>query len=80
MTVRAKFVVNSITISKHWEKDKGNISTIKLSPVTGGSEENKQFYAATPSGTIELGTLNQQATDQFELGAEYYVDFSPVNN
>lgn len=75
MTVRAKFVVQSVTTQQHWDKSKGNIATIKLLPVTSGSDENKEFYAATPSGTIELGTVNQAAADQFQLGAEYYVDF-----
>lgn len=76
--VRAKFKVVSITTTKHWKRDKGNIATIKLSPVTSGSEENKQFYAATPTGNIELGTINQQAAEQFELDAEFYVDFTKV--
>lgn len=76
MTVRAKFVVNSITRTLHWDKAKGEIATIKLYPVTSGSEENKSFYAATPSGSIELGTVNQLAADAFELGKEYYVDFT----
>jgi hypothetical protein len=75
-TVRAKFVVNSITLTKHWEKDKGNIATIKLQPVTSGSDENKSFYAATPSGNIELGTVNQEAAAAFELGVAFYVDFT----
>ncbi len=79
MTVRAKFVVQSITRQKHWDREKGEIHTVKLSPVAGNSEENKQFYAATPSGSIELGTVNEQAGRQFELGAEYYVDFQKVD-
>jgi hypothetical protein len=76
--VRAKFVVQSITRQNHWDRAKGEIHTIKLQPVTGGSDENKEFYAATPSGGIELGTVNGDAGKQFELGGEYYVDFTPV--
>ena len=74
--VRAKFAVQSISIKKHWEKDKGPISTITLTPVTSGSVENTQFYAATPCGHIELGMVNNEAALAFELGAEYYVDFT----
>jgi hypothetical protein len=79
MSVRAKFVVNSITRQKHWSSERGGeIQTIRLSPVTSGSDENKGFYAATPSGLIELGTVNADAVKEFELGAEIYVDFTPV--
>jgi len=74
--VRAKFVVNSITRTKHWDKSKGEIQTIKLSPVTSGSDENKAFFEATPGGNIELGAVNEEAAKQFELGKSYYVDFS----
>lgn len=47
MSVRAKFKVEEITRRKHWDKEKGEIQTIKLQPVTSGSEENKAFYAVT---------------------------------
>jgi hypothetical protein len=79
MAVRAKFVVNSIERKKHWDRTKGEeTQTIKLTPVVGGSEENKAFYAATPGGHIELCTLNEDAGKQFELGKEYYIDFTPA--
>jgi hypothetical protein len=42
--------------------------------VSSGSEENKKFFAATPSGIIELSALKE---DLFEVGKEYYVTFSP---
>jgi hypothetical protein len=80
MSVRAKFIVNSITRTKHWDANKGEVQTIKLMPVTSGSDENKSFYAATPSGTIELGTVNEEAAKQFELGKAYYVDFTPAES
>jgi hypothetical protein len=76
MSVRAKFKVDSITRTKHWDKSKGEIQTIKLSPVSSGSQENTSFYAATPSGQISLDTLNEEAGRQFELGVEYYIDFT----
>lgn len=77
MPVRAKFKVNSIDRQLSYEGKE--LQTIKLSPVTTGSEENKQFYAYTPSGHIDLGTVNAEAAQQFELGKEYYVDFTPAN-
>lgn len=78
MSVRAKFKVQSITRQQHWDVLKGEIQTIKLTPVTSGSAENASFYAATPSGTIELGTVNGEAAQKFTLGGEFYVDFTPV--
>lgn len=79
MSVRAKFKVDSITQTKHWDKSKGNIHSIKLTPVGNNSPENASFYAATPSGEINLQTLNADAGAQFVLGDEYYIDFTPAN-
>lgn len=77
MIVRAKFKVIEFTRREGWSGNK-EIHGIKLHPVTGGSEENKSFFAATPSGTIELCCCNPDAVNQFELGKEYYVDFTPA--
>ncbi len=79
MTVRAKFVCTSITRSGHWDAAKGEIQTIKLVPVTSGSDENKAFYDASPCGAIELGTVNKNAGNYFELGKSYYVDFTKAD-
>ena len=80
MSVRAKFSVKSKTITSSGYKDReGKLvaqTSVKLEPVHGGSEENKRFFSASPSGSIELGILNQFAADQFEIGKEYYIDFT----
>lgn len=52
--------------------------TVKMNPVITGSEENKQFFKYTPSGEVRLGTINKKAADYFELGKEYYLDFTKV--
>lgn len=75
MSVRAKFVVNSITRTL-FGKEEGQV--IKLSPVYSDSPENKEFYKWTPAGSCELGTVNPEAAKQFELGKSYYLDFSPA--
>ena len=72
--VRAKFTVIAIERSKAY--DGREVQTIKLRPVTDGSDENKEFFAYTPSGSIELGTVNAEAAGEFELGKQYYVDFT----
>lgn len=80
MSVRAKFRVDRIERSLHWDRTKGEIQTIVMSPVCDGSDENKRFYAATPSGQVNLGTVNGEAAAQFQLGEEYYVDFTPAKS
>jgi hypothetical protein len=75
MTVRAKFVVQSITTHKAWNGP-GLMGTVHLTPVTSGSDENKAFFDATPGGKIELGTVNEEVLKQFAIGDEFYVDFT----
>jgi hypothetical protein len=44
----------------------------------GLAEEDRSFAKATPSGTLEIQVDNPNA--QFELGAFYYLDFTPVED
>lgn len=76
MTVRAKFKVVSLTQREHWDKTKGFLHDVVMQPVVSGSKENESFYAATPSGQIQLATINDEAAKQFQIGKEFYVDFS----
>jgi hypothetical protein len=74
MAVRCKFKVDSVETPDA----EGNVSTVRLSPVYDGCEENKQFFRWTPSGSISFGTVNAAAAKQFEAGKEFYVDFTPA--
>lgn len=74
MPVRAKFKVQRIERSL-WGKGI-EVQTIVLLPVSGGTDENKKFWEATPSGEIKLGTVNAAAAAAFDLEGEYYVDFT----
>jgi hypothetical protein len=76
--IRAKFIVNSITQTAGWGKNP-RIYTVRMSPVSSGSEENDAFYASTPTGMIELGLVSEAAGKQFEIGQCFYVDFTPVS-
>lgn len=74
MTVRAKFRVHNV-------KDMGATgSHVELHPVYSSdpASENAKFYSATPWGSIQLGTVNPAAAAHFKVGAEFYVDFTPV--
>lgn len=79
MTVRAKFKVQSIMQSAGWGGH-NRIFTVRLTPVMGSgpNAENAAFYAATPSGSIELGMTNEAVGEQFAIGQDFYVDFTPV--
>jgi hypothetical protein len=39
MAVRCKFVVQSVTRRKNWDKSKSDLFDVKLTPVTSGSPE-----------------------------------------
>ncbi len=91
-SMRAKFRVNRIERSETLRQDGVNaggaqrwvpseLQTIVLAPVYGNGDpnhENTKFWNATPSGEIRLGTVNAEAARQFELGKEYYIDFTPA--
>lgn len=70
-TVRAKFKVQSVT------ETEGGLKTASLQPVSSGSPENAEFFKWTPSGSIQLGTINPAAAEQFKPGTSFYVDFTP---
>jgi hypothetical protein len=91
MPVRAKFKLvrteNSVyTVSKREEdgsfsSEEKELRTLVLSPVYANGDpnhENTRFWNASPSGEIKLGTVNPEAWGQFELGKEYYIDFTPA--
>ena len=85
MVVRAKFRLNSYTTELYdmWKENKsiGKVEkrTLNFTPVYGtGSDENKAFWDATPSGSLQLGVVNPEAWKEFELGKEYYLDFMPA--
>jgi len=50
--------------------------SLEFSAVSDGSDKDKAFWRATPSGSIKLAVLNEKAIEGLELGAKYYVDFT----
>jgi len=44
----------------------------------GADPENVRFTQATPWGEIRMGIDNPAAMERFEVGRQYYVDFTPV--
>ncbi len=81
VAVRAKFVVHAVEQRVWGERSEHNPNppvqhTVKLCAVSG--EENKAWSEATPSGAIEMLVTNPAAVAQLDLGAAYFVDFTPV--
>lgn len=68
MTVRAKMYVTEVAQTT-------NGGRVKLLAVCRG-EDNKVWSKYTPNATFEMTCLNPEATAQFEVGKEYFVDFT----
>lgn len=71
--VKCRFRCDSVTKRKGWTKEIPFTYDAEFSVVCADTEENKKFFAATPSGNIKVATINQ---DVFEVGKEYNVDFT----
>ena len=67
--VRAKFRCDSIKTTSYGRE-------FELNPVISGSPENEAFFKTTPGGKITLLVKNDGV--EFEIGKEYYVDFTPL--
>lgn len=78
MVIRSKFRCAQVLESKDAD---GQVTAqiVKLYPVTGGSEENKAFWEATPSGAYEVTITNKAAFDHYVPGRCYYFDSIPVD-
>ena len=87
MTVRAKFrlvgwkntlgsrpVIENGKETGKWEETL--MCSLEFSAVYSNSPENRKFWNATPSGKIEINIVNPEAVKEFDLGKEYYVDFT----
>lgn len=73
MTVRAKLHLSSET-TYEWGGKKLKFETRYDNTIP----EDQRFQKATPSGYIDIHIDNPIALAQFKMGADYYVDFSPV--
>lgn len=68
--VRAKFRCNSVT-------DYGTSTSAELGAVADdGTEENKRFNKATPSGQLKITVDNPTTRDFLKPGKYYYLDFT----
>lgn len=75
MSVRAKFWVTGIN-HRHIGDDSAVNAEITLDPAYG--EGNETWSKWTPAGKITLTITNPAAVEQFTLGDEFFVDFTPA--
>jgi hypothetical protein len=61
--------------------EKVEMRTIVMSPVysNDSNDPNKKFWDASPSGEIQLGTINPDAWRAFELDGLYEVTFRKID-
>lgn len=73
--VRAKFKVNAILPGY------GKQSVIHMNAVYSSEPgcENKIFTDATPSAYMSICIEKEETAAFFEMGKEYYLDFTPVD-
>ncbi|MEH2169330.1 MAG: hypothetical protein V7K41_29950 [Nostoc sp.] len=73
--MRCKFEVTSLTRYAGIPSVK-----VELHPAMGQDEEDRKFWKITPTGKIELMIDDSNNVNYFEVGKEYYLDFSEVEN
>jgi hypothetical protein len=78
MSVRAKFQCLSITNFHHHQADAVQ-AEVRLAAVYGTGKENETWSKWTPSGEIKMMITNPAAIEKFELGKEYFVDFTSAS-
>lgn len=76
--VRAKYTCTSVSKAVNWNLNRAEqpfLYGYKFQVVSGNSPENKEFFASTPSGSLELNAVRD---DLFVPGQDYYLDFTPA--
>lgn len=82
MATRCKFICNGVekNYAGIWNKDTGKYEqgfsyNAKFNVVGDGTPEDKEFFASTPTGEIQVRYMRDGV---FVPGAKYYVDFTEV--
>lgn len=78
MTVRAKLKLTQVRTTA-WRPGVES-KTLRFDAQYDSSiPEDRRFEKATPSGHCEMQIDNPAALEQFELGKDYYIDFTPAD-
>ncbi len=75
---RCKFHCNSVRkfMTREGMAEKA-VYEAEFHAVSDGSEENKEFFKWTPSGSLKIGVYKE---DVFQPGKDYYVDLSEAGS
>ena len=77
MTVRAKLKLTEIT-EMAWNGP--GVRRLKFNcEYDPYLPEDERFSKSTPSGSFEMIVDNPAALEQFNLGGQYYMDFTPAD-
>jgi hypothetical protein len=75
MPIRLKFKAISIT-----DVGGGAGKMVNLAPIFhDGEHDNTQHFRSNSGQMLAIGTLYPQSADQFQVGEEYWLDFTPVH-
>ena len=73
--VRAKFKLIGVEFTQAWIKGQTiDARNLKFCP-----SKDDVFGEFTPSAQLQMTIVPKEAWEQFELGKEYYVDFTKVD-
>lgn len=76
--VRGKFFVIGIRKDRYQPAAPATIELAAVSASDKEKAENCMFHKYTPFGEIKMQIDNPPASSVFELGQEFYVDFTPI--
>lgn len=70
--------MNIDNVKAKFKCDSKDGTSLRMSPVTSDSIENKMWSMYTPSGQLQMNVTNQDALYFFEVGEEYFLTFDRV--
>ena len=78
--MKAKMRISSITPNPAVGQESITMTAVAKSESypADGSDENNTFAKFTPSGGVSLTIQNPDLIGKFNVGQEYYLDFTPV--
>lgn len=78
MTTRCKFICQSKREYLGWGGNPvPSFYEYEFSVVTSGSDENKAFFASTPTGSLKVSVVRDGT---FQVGQAYYLDIFAESN
>lgn len=77
-TMRAKMVVDQVTVNPGVEALSFRAVAKSSSYPEDGSDEDNSFARWTPTASLSMTVTNPELHGKFKVGDKFYVDFSPA--